>query len=270
MSMNIDEDKNYTGYIFVIYSCRKNLEQARNLYLYFNLDSVFPDCKCFIMYGDPDMDDNMQYRLTDTRGVPTIVLNVKDGYGNLSEKTICLFDSLYKMFPNTFGVFKCDDDVVLNIQCVLNYMITFKDISKDNKYGDPSYFGRVIYITHKSMYTGDDIDSDITLEYPINIHYCAGPIYYISGSVLVLFTPEHIYPNSVNIPYEDIMVGNNLISRGILPVNNYMYGDGLESIGYTSLHNKNNSLLLFDSAIGTYSIPNTEWIMVRKDYINNV
>ena len=71
---NIDnmENINYTDYIFIIYSCKKNLSYANNIYNL--LKNKLKKCKIFIIYGDTTIKTN--YKIIHN----FIILNVKDDY----------------------------------------------------------------------------------------------------------------------------------------------------------------------------------------------
>ena len=70
-------------YIFIIYSCKKNIDNANKIYdkIYGKLEN----CKIYIIYGDESI--LIRYKILDDK---YIVLNVNDDYEHLNKKTLML------------------------------------------------------------------------------------------------------------------------------------------------------------------------------------
>jgi hypothetical protein len=113
-----------------------------------------------ILYADPNLP--VDFMFVDNK---YLIIRTYDTYDYLINKTFFLFSILNK-YTNYEGVFKCDDDVILNKN-------VFQKILK-NKMND--YVGKKVRINIKN-----------------NVYYYAGgPIYYISKKCLELFTYENI------------------------------------------------------------------------------
>jgi len=58
-----------------------------------------------------------------------IMVNVKDNYFNILEKNLAAFDWVLKMCSNVFYVIKLDDDVFVNVNLLLNHLLTHKELN---------------------------------------------------------------------------------------------------------------------------------------------
>jgi hypothetical protein len=190
-------------YVFIIYSCKKNLRRANKIYD--KINNKFENTKILIIYGDEENVER-KYNFVDDK---YIVLNVNDDYHHLSYKTLLLIRTLNTLFPNIKGFFKCDDDVNVNIQCINNFL---KNVNNT----EINYCGK--NANHRKC------------------NYSGGPLYYLSKKSMNYFDE----PNDVlNNYYEDMMVGYHLNKFNIFVDNaNYiLYSDNIHDSNITSYHN---------------------------------
>jgi len=218
---------------FIIYSCKHKLSFAENIYkaLYGRLQN---DTKIYITYGDDQIDG--EYKLLDDK---YLVLNTGDYYEDLSQKTLKFIDVLSKYFPECDGCFKCDDDIVPNIESINRHINIFMandqikyagccgNYNKDgkdtynftchyNKVNDPSY--------NRPMYSP-------------NSHYCPGPLYYINRECINAIS----HSEKTNfIIAEDICVGYYLNQANIFPTYVKLYTDYPNEINTISFQNIQN------------------------------
>jgi hypothetical protein len=215
------ENINYTDYIFVIYSCKKNLSYSNNIYNL--LKNKLEKCKIFIIYGDTTIKTN--YKIIHN----FIILNVKDDYDNLNYKTIELIKTINTIYPNVKGIFKCDDDIIPNI----NHLNTF--INSD-------IINTIDYCGRFSCFTKTKTHFEIKLQKEINIpivKYCGGPLYYLNKNSLDIFKNMIENKNIIMHECEDIMIGLNLNSNNVFPYDYNLYSDTENDIDKISYHNHN-------------------------------
>ena len=202
-------------YIYILYSCKKNLDKTNKIYnkIY---DKII-NAKVYIIYGD-DMAmsyENENYRIIDDK---YIVLNVKDDYENLNHKTIRLIQTINIVFPTIKGMFKCDDDVIINLDHI-NKMIH----SIGNEHID--------YCGNTNEYK--EYKCPEYKEY--NCYYCGGPLYFLSKKSIECFNDDVTI-----IEYEDVMVAYHLKKFNIFPdIKHTFYFDDINCSPVLSYHNKN-------------------------------
>lgn len=207
-------------YIFIIYSCKKNIEIANAIYD--KVNNNIPKTKPYIIYGNDFDDPCEKYKLLDNK---YIVLNVKDDYDSLCHKTLLLIRSLNHLFPNIKGIFKCDDDMFVNV----DYINWFLEEIDNNS--DIHYCGMDVTNTKETVMLSKK-------KYPIyQCNYAGGPLYYLSKHSMTLFDePTEVFI----IYYEDMMVGYHLNKFNIYVTNNYkLYSDDINESLSLSYHNKN-------------------------------
>lgn len=208
-------------YLFIIYSCQKNLLLAEQIY-----ERIFGKlhrCQVYIMYGG-DMSLEEQYKIVDDK---YIVLKCLDDYDNLSDKTLVLLNTLAQHFPLIKGVFKCDDDVIVNIDDI-NKIITDLFVHDNGL----DYIGKPVIKTTEYIKQFPD-------KHPLlPAVYCGGPLYFLSRKALDCFLDT---TNIIKNYYEDVMVGFHLNHNGIYPSNNSkhnLYSDFIKDSPKISYHNR--------------------------------
>jgi hypothetical protein len=222
--MDINNNLNYNDYIFIIYSCKKQLSYANNIYNKLIKDNLVK-CKIFIIYGD-NLDT--EYKIIHNY----IVLNVLDDYNSLNLKTLKLFQTINILFPNIKGIFKCDDDIISNLNHLNNFITSDVINSID-------YCGYKVNIENEIIY------NNIILP---KVQYCGGPLYYLSKKSLDCFKNINIIMHIS----EDVMVGLNLNSNLIFPYDYKLYD--IKDINIISYHNNNRDINLFNNIDNNYII----------------
>jgi hypothetical protein len=212
--------ESFDGYLFVIYSCKKYLENANKIYNYLN--NKLNNTKIIIIYGE---NMEQEYKVQDHY----LILNVPDDYYSLNLKTYKLLFVLSRFFSRIKGVIKCDDDIIPNINSLQNFIFS-KYIKKYN------YCGKNVNVQNQFSYCFAD-NPQYNIEFP-RVQYCGGPVYYLSRYALDMFkngmTRMHLA--------EDVMVGMNLNEKNIYPINYDLYTDNENEIKNISYHNKNRNI----------------------------
>ena len=182
---------NNQDYVFIIYSCKRNLNKAKILYNI--LSNQINMGHVYICVGDPNIKQSLL-------GSTILTLKCPDTYESLSDKTIELFSFLSKEFPNLKGVIKCDDDIYPNKKFINNLI---HSCVRDNK----DYAG--FYIQNYEKYFlfngSSDKSKNGIYKKEQGIWYCGGPIYYLSKKAIDLFNTHYVYHIA-----EDYMVGHTL------------------------------------------------------------
>jgi len=188
--------------LFIIYSCHARLEFAERLY------DVIKDkldyCKVYICVGNPDSDTGL---LNDKY----IILKVGDQCGDNNNKALVLLNAIQQLFPFYKGIFKCDDDIIPNINSINSHSKEFLENNID-------YAGKC---------------NDINTRHS----YCNRPLYYMSINSIKKF-------NNIVKDYfifqEDLLVGYYLNKCNIFPKNYNLYYDEIENYKLGSYQNINN------------------------------
>jgi len=207
----------YQDYVFIIYSCKKNLNKAKLLYNILhnqiNINNIY------ICIGDPNVKSSFL-------GSTILTLKCPDTYEKLADKTIELFSFLSKEFPNLKGVIKCDDDIYPNKKYINNLLNGCIQKNKD-------YAG--FYIRNYEQFmrvnkSEKELVTEVYLKEP-GICYCGGPIYFLSKKAIDIFNANYIYHIA-----EDYMVGYSLHNHQITIGSFSIYTDKLD-IYNSNFHN---------------------------------
>lgn len=225
-------------FVFVIYSCQKNLKRAETLYNvlinHCNSSTYKTNIKFLICYGDNQVVDSLEskdYRIVDDR---YLVVNVADDYEHLSEKSVQLFRAVSHKYPGARGCFKCDDDIIPHRE---EFQRMF-DIVMDNNI---HYYGKVRdIITNTTNHKSEEQH-----EVPTTT-YCCGPLYYLSShAIKFIQQPIHMFY------YEDITIGHHLYINNIQPTHyEDIYCDYFEFINRFTIHNQNHKPVLYINITG--------------------
>ena len=230
MDNNTNNNLNYNDYIFIIYSCKKQLSYANNIYNKLIKDNLVK-CKIFIIYGDTL---NTDYKIIHNY----IILNVLDDYNSLNLKTLKLFQTINILFPNIKGIFKCDDDIIPNINHLNTFILS-------------EIINTIDYCGYKVNIEKEIIHNNIILP---KVQYCGGPLYYLSKKSLDIF--KNMNENIIMHISEDIMVGLNLNANNIFPYDYKLYDIIFSDINKISYHNYNRDINLFNNIDNNYIIIN--------------
>ena len=234
-------------YLFMIYSCKKNLERAEIIYE--RIHQKINKCKVYIIYGDKaSAGDSSTSAMANDK---YLVLNVDDDYDHLNMKTLLLLQTAYaiyekaydtaeqRTYPNLKGMFKCDDDMWININYINNFI-------KENSQHSVDYAGNV------ATYTAETSKNIQHLPANFECEYCGGPLYYLSKKSLACFQETNLHEKAfMPIYYEDVMVGKHLHHNNISPVRKFwskLYSDNIalspEISYHNSLHHQDLTIIL--------------------------
>ena len=224
-------------YVFVIYSCKKNIEIATKMYdLYFKNKEILSELKLqvLIMYGDKSL--SQEFEIKENK---YLVLQVEDDYEYLHLKSLQLFKAIKNLYPNIIGCFKCDDDIIIN----MNSLIYF--IKTNNNF---DYSGKAVIIKEQKnnnshLIANKKINILKTINTPTSI-YCAGPLYYVSNKSISIIS-DVIIDEIQDIFYEDLMIGYILNKHRIYPVQSFLYNDYISEFNDYSFHNTKKKHTLF-------------------------
>ena len=218
--------------LFIIYSCHYKLELAEKLYDV--LKDKLDYCKVYICVGNPESETGL---LNDKY----IVLKIGDQYGDQSNKTICLLNSIPQLFKDYKGVFKCNDDIIPNISSINNY-------SKEFLENNIEYAGNTILYSKEHIYCLTFLkpsnNNPIYTYMPPNIKYCARPLYYINLNTIKKFNE---IKKDYMIFYEDVLIGYYLNKCNIIPKELTLYYDEIENFklaSYQNIDNKTKNLYI--------------------------
>uniref|UniRef100_A0A6C0HZU0 Uncharacterized protein n=1 Tax=viral metagenome TaxID=1070528 RepID=A0A6C0HZU0_9ZZZZ len=220
-------------FIFIIYSCKHNLHKS--ILIYELLRDKLPTCKTFIVYGEPELDSDYEFR----DNAKFLALKCGDFYENLCEKTITVCKIISVLFPEIKGIFKCDDDIFPNIQKINEMILYINENSID-------YLGNKVFL-HESNNTTHHFNKCSNESFNIgkrvhSCYCCTGPLYYLSKlSIDIISKIESIKEYF----YEDIMIGHILYKYGIYPHYYKTYYDEFENIDKGCFQNYQNYKKLF-------------------------
>lgn len=225
-------------FVFAIYSCKKNLDIKTTLLFHF-IHEKLPNCKCYIVYGDNRI--STEYEIDDKY----LILNCGDNYDDLSPKTIMLFRVIEKIHPTIKGVFKCDDDILPNIN-KLKELFTYIL----NQEPEIHYLGNVLKKEQVS-YEGYHISKIQDKKYDKKLityscSYTSGPLYYLSMYAVKVFNQEIMEftkdKETTEYFYEDNIVGYILNSRNIFHIHYKTYYDYMNQYNLGSIQNIDNNI----------------------------
>lgn len=165
-----------TDFLFIIYSCKKNTRSSTEIYK--KINNKLTRTKAYILYGDQEYFKNTLYadKLYAVIDDKYIILNTEDTYDTLNNKTLLLLQTVYKLYPSIKGLFKCDDDMIVNIihiNNVINDLIL-------NKIQENDYIGKNVDVRNINLHDMkmEGKENNVTL----GIKYCGGPLYYVSNN----------------------------------------------------------------------------------------
>lgn len=224
-------------YIFVIYSCKKNLEHSKKMHdFYFSNQELLNDLrmKVLIMYGD----SGGPFTLKDDK---YLILQVDDDYEHLTLKSLQLFKAIRNLYPSIVGCFKCDDDIMINMNSLIYFVKTF---NINNRF---DYAGTACFVkeseNNNSHILQKKIDHAKNIKTPMTL-YCGGPLYYLSNKSIACINDAD--PDKfANIYYEDLMIGYILNQHKIYPIHSFLYHNSLTCFTDYSYHNTEKKKTLF-------------------------
>lgn len=203
--------------IFVIFSCKKRLHLANQLY-----DMLESIPNVFVAYGDSSSTE--MFRIVNKY----IILKVGDEYEDLSSKTSMLIKAMCWLFPGQ-GLVKCDDDI---IPCIPDLKKKLALLASYHYAGLVQKMLKPVSSSHHVGKTKDRRYDYIKLTTP-KCSYAAGPMYYLSSDAMKYLDRTVKYYNF----YEDVFVGFNLNQIGVVPFQIDLYTDTFSVPLNMSYHN---------------------------------
>jgi hypothetical protein len=143
---------------------------------------------------------------------PFLILPVSDTYDDLAKKVYSAFEWIYAHFPQTVGVFKTDEDIVLD------NMVLFEKVILDNH--SLLFWGLKTEKVEGGIVDSGKIDEkfatkEYTRTYPAS-HYCYGHGYWLSRLALRTILKHKTEYDWQHL--EDVCTGSCLNRYGITPV----------------------------------------------------
>lgn len=202
-----------------------------------------------ILYGDPTIEYDYQYNKDEN----ILIVKCPDTYEYLTLKLACAYKAILNMpeTSNITGLFKIDDDIVVNLEELYNYI----NKSIFSKY---DYIGHAFRINESSVQCSHHKSkvSDSLLKNIIfilkKLDFCYGPMYFLSKRSLQIIVGKFSYHNfsiySTDI-FEDYTFGNILKNSNIYPLCLKMYTDNLDQFTkdrFISFHDNDHTKNLLD------------------------
>lgn len=237
-------------YVFIIYSHKLKINHC------LNMAEKYKDinAKIYIVVGDENIDN--EYIIKDN----IIILKCDDSYDCLTYKTLKLFKVIELIESNITGLFKCDDDIILNIDRFNTFL---KLLNNDIHYSGCKIkmvaSNNILHKTNelkkyntKKLYKYFEITT-IGLSL-----YCAGPLYYISLYAIKKFNNLSYIEKFIA---EDVTVGYNLNKLNIYPIDYNLYTDSL--ILYYNINN----IIAYHNIKRIGNIQNNNIINDKKNFV---
>lgn len=220
-----------TQFIFLI--CTTPERKHKAIWLYHLLYRRIHAIRLFIVTTDPllltplIMEDH------------EIMLKASNYYEDAATKTFAIFNAIYELFPETKGVFKCDDTILPNLSFLqktiknirlrttpLDYAGVLRKTHSHKKYR---------YIEHQGRCHNPTINQSM-VELPRNLVYACHPLYYLSNRALKAFAHLHLATNKGF--YEDVAVAHHLASFAkIFPQSLEFFHCEIDRLFQTSIYN---------------------------------
>lgn len=182
------------------------------------------DLPYIIVYGDENIEDDYTY----DKNKRHLVVKCPDTYEYLTLKLACAYKCIITIpeMQHITGIFKIDDDVVVNTHELHNYI---KLPIKDDYVGHVHIIKNDALCTHHRNKVQNKILKNITFNLRLS-KICYGPMYFLSRRALQIIVSKFSYHNfsiySTDI-FEDYTFGHILKKSGIDPVCIKMYTDHL-------------------------------------------
>jgi len=191
--------------IIFIMSCKKNKSKVESLKsLWLNACGF----KYVIVMADPNLKSPFQHDIYTNE----LIVKCPDNYDSLSLKVLLGIKAIDNIFKPK-GIFKIDDDVLIRIQQLRNFVKIALRESID-------YAGKVTFdinqwsLYHQGRCVAEKLNNEP--QFIPNVPYARGPIYYLSKkSIKVIIktmqAKDHLY--------EDVLIGLTLDKKKIYPAN---------------------------------------------------
>jgi hypothetical protein len=199
-----------------------------------------------ILYGDPTIEHDYNYNKHEN----TLIVKCPDTYEYLTLKLACAYKAILNMpeTSNITGLFKIDDDVVVNLKELYSYI----DTSIEYDYiGHSHTVNDGVPCSHHQSKVSNVLLKSLTFTLK-GSRFCYGPMYFLSKRALQIIVGKFSYHNfsiySTDI-FEDYTFGNLLKKSEIIPVCIKMYTDHLDQFtkyNFISFHDSNHQYNILD------------------------
>lgn len=199
-----------------------------------------------IVYGDETIKDDYLYKKDEN----VLIVKTPDTYEYITLKLACAYKALLNIpeTNNVTGLFKIDDDVVVNVNRLHNYV---SSPLKDDYTGHAYLIKDKAPCSHHQTKVKDDLLKNITFTFNLS-QICYGPMYYLSKHALQTIVGKFSYHNfsiySTDI-FEDYTFGNILKRSNIKPICMEMYTDNLDQFliyNFIAFHDFDHSKNIID------------------------
>jgi hypothetical protein len=177
-----------------------------------------------ILYGDTTIEDDYYYNKNEN----TLIVKCPDTYEYITLKLACAYKAILHMSEtsNITGVFKIDDDIVVNLKELYNYI----DSSNKNDYVGHAYRANKTLCSHHQSKVSNNLLKNLTFTLQ-DLEFCYGPMYFLSKKALSIIVGKFSYHNfsiySTDI-FEDYTFATLLKKSDIYPDCIKMYTDHLD------------------------------------------
>ena len=240
VKLPINDDVIY--YIICIYSCKKNLNKSNDLFN--KINGKINNTRCFIIYGDITITDN--YLIQDNY----LILKVEDNYESLTFKTLHMIETIAILYPDIIGIFKIDDDVILNTKR-FDKLLKF-DLSPIDYMGTKNIIKKKVYtLNHNNKVDNNRYNKKHLMPRCV---FCIGPIYYLNNNAIKFFA-DKTKKKLLNL-YEDITIGYNLTVNKFNIHDHRLYADSY------------NDFITNDNIIGYHNTQYKLYIKLNHDTLS--
>jgi hypothetical protein len=206
-------------YYILLLTYKTNLSKIKDKHWLKNVKLPY-----IIVYGDETIQDDYLYKKDEN----ILIVKTPDTYEYITLKLACAYKALLNMpqTNNLKGLFKIDDDVVVNI----NRLHHFISLPIKHDYVGHTYLIKdKTLCSHHQTKVKDKCLKNITFTFNLS-EICYGPMYYLSKYALQTIVGKFSYHNfstySTDI-FEDYTFGNILKKSNINPICMEMYTDDL-------------------------------------------
>lgn len=227
-------------YYILLLTHKNNLQHVKNKYWLKKVKLPY-----IILYGDESIEDDYHYNKYEN----ILIVKCPDTYEYLTLKLACAYKAILNMpeTSNITGIFKVDDDIVINIKELHNY------IDKSIKHDYTGHVYRTIktLCSHHQSKVSNKLLKNLT--FSLNaLDFCYGPMYFLSKKALQIIVSKFSYHNfsiySTDI-FEDYTFGNLLNKSSIYPFCMKMYTNHLEEFtkyNFISFHDADHTKDILD------------------------
>jgi hypothetical protein len=206
-------------YYILLLTHKNNLKKVKDKYWLKEVNLPY-----IILYGDESIEHDYHYNKDEN----TLIVKCPDTYEYITLKLACAYKAILNISEtsNITGIFKIDDDVVVNLKELYNYIDTF---DKNDYVGHAHRTNKTICSHHQSKVSNNLLKNlTFTLQ---ALDFCYGPMYFLSKKALQNIVGKFSYHNfsiySTDI-FEDYTFANLLKKSDIYPKCIKMYTDHLD------------------------------------------